>query len=81
MAPTEIELRVRRLKWWQAICRDPANNSHFITIFFGRCKFENKAAEMNQKVAPTTLDDTERIRDEAHPHRTGLRRILERIAD
>ncbi len=67
IAPTRTELRVRRLKWWQSICRQPEIHGHFLAIFFGRCRFEDQAAEDGGNVAPPTLDDNGFINEQAHP--------------
>ncbi len=67
IAPTRTELRVRRLKRWQRICRQPEIHGHFLAIFFGKCRFEDEAAEEGTDIAPPTLDDNGFINEEAHP--------------
>eukprot|EP00959_Pyramimonas_sp_CCMP1952_P211132 4418825-Pyramimonas_sp.AAC.1 len=50
VAPTAIELLVRRLSWWQSIIRSHTHHGHVLASFFfgGRCKFEQQAAISNR---------------------------------
>eukprot|EP00974_Lingulodinium_polyedra_P095239 9228166-Lingulodinium_polyedra.AAC.1 len=36
LAECEIELRVRRLRWWQAVSLDPANSVQLLAAVFGK---------------------------------------------
>eukprot|EP00959_Pyramimonas_sp_CCMP1952_P150471 3149162-Pyramimonas_sp.AAC.1 len=55
MAPTSIELLVRRLSWWQQIVTEPNHHSHFLAAFFGQCTFELTVGQ--GQVAPSIADN------------------------
>eukprot|EP00959_Pyramimonas_sp_CCMP1952_P035318 739992-Pyramimonas_sp.AAC.1 len=68
VAPTAIELLVRRLSWWQSIIRSHAHHGHFLASFFGRCKFEQQAAISNRPVSAGTLNSQGEIAADPNVH-------------
>ena len=36
LVPTQLELQIRRLRWWQSILLDGEGNEALLGIFFGR---------------------------------------------
>ena len=40
LAPTSIELRVRRLRFWQSVARNPGLHVALLAAVFGQCEFE-----------------------------------------
>jgi len=57
LAPTALELLVRRLKWYQAMVTDKVAHAQIIAVMFGQTKYEQES----------TLDDEGRVRPEANP--------------
>ena len=45
LSPYALESCIRRIKWWQVILVDPANNAHIITTFFGRHKYNDEGGD------------------------------------
>ena len=58
LAPTAVELAVRRVKWYQRWIRTPEQNRQIISIMFGTARFESDHFP--------TLDAEGRICDTAH---------------
>ena len=46
-AGTDIELRTRRLTWWQAMARAPQRHAQCLAALFGKCKLEEHEAQID----------------------------------
>eukprot|EP00974_Lingulodinium_polyedra_P094239 9132549-Lingulodinium_polyedra.AAC.1 len=58
LVPCHLELRVRRLKWMQAVSRDPSNNEQVLSAMFSQLYMED---------APTVREDGTLNMDMASP--------------
>ena len=38
--PTVLEMRIRRLKWYQSLISEPAHHDHCLAILLGQARFE-----------------------------------------
>ncbi|MDA8582610.1 hypothetical protein N9L68_00225 [bacterium] len=71
MVPCELELRVRRLKWLQAIAKEPTNNGQIIVMLMGRLDHEDElaiteAGEITNTATPWAhqmINDVEAIKE------------------
>ena len=79
MAPTGIELWVRRMSWWQSICMEPEHHRQFLTAFFGDTQLELLRREAGAPSTTPTLDAQGRLNasQQAHPWARQLRTDLE----
>ncbi len=66
LAPTAVELLVRRLREWQKIVSDPSNYQQFLVIFFGRLRLETEAEEKGWKFLPAPIAEDGKMNLEAH---------------
>eukprot|EP00959_Pyramimonas_sp_CCMP1952_P096881 2025099-Pyramimonas_sp.AAC.1 len=61
IAPSAIELLVRRLSWWQSIVQNPSHHGWFLATFFGRCRFKQQAAISHRPVSASTFNEQDGI--------------------
>eukprot|EP00959_Pyramimonas_sp_CCMP1952_P354805 7431977-Pyramimonas_sp.AAC.1 len=53
--PTVVELTIRRLGWWQSIMNKPEHHRHYLSAFFGECRFEERARAAGAPAAARTV--------------------------
>ena len=51
IAPSSVELAVRRLCWWHSILAEPLHHKQFMAGFFGDYKFETARRQSSRKCA------------------------------
>eukprot|EP00959_Pyramimonas_sp_CCMP1952_P319087 6676332-Pyramimonas_sp.AAC.1 len=66
--PTGVEFMIRMLGWWQSIMANPEHHRHFLSAFFGECKFESRARLVGAAVADITILGNGELNPAPHFH-------------
>eukprot|EP00959_Pyramimonas_sp_CCMP1952_P405309 8494965-Pyramimonas_sp.AAC.1 len=78
IAPTPLELCVRRLKWWQSISKEAGHHEQSLPGFFGRCQIENRYASQGLPTSANALAESGSLSTgpKVHPWARQLREDL-----